>query len=643
MSGICGIINFDQRPVERELLVRMAGRASYRGKDGIHYYLKGEVGLAHLALHTTPESKVETQPLVNKDRGLVLVADARVDDRKFLIQKLKGKINQLSKTPTDAELIMAAYIVWAEHCTKHLLGDFAFVLWDSHNRKLYAARDRAGCRGFYYRWTNNSFSFATEASQLLADNSYSPVLNRHVIARDLVLPGHGGRHMSYYQGIEKLGSGEYLKVNYDQLTQTQYYRPEPGSTINYQDSREYAEHFRELLNQCVGDRLRCEGQIGLFLSGGLDSAAIAAIAGAQITNNQSTNTKNIKCINWTYGNNHQANEKNYAQAVASRWGLSLEEYSVLDNAPLYNYPEYQFHPDEPYNSPISSFFHATLEHYSQYSNFPKVWMNGINGDALIGGPNPFYFSRLMKKGQIIKMVRELYLQKQAYKLNWLQALSYSYVSPLILRPLRQRVHRWRKGRRAYARNWISPQLLEQTKTYDWLMSLQMPEWVEINNSDSQIKDSALAFRSRVLNCNVGERLRVWFERSTAQFGAESWNPWEDSRLADFVLSIPQDQIAQGLNHKLILRNSLVDVLPDGLVNRREGRTGPGLYLEQGFRKNSAKAVEEITNTMRSEQLGMINSRIFKHNLALFFQDRAAYDKAAWITLSLEIWLQQHNF
>ena len=643
MSGICGIINFDDQPVEHNLLEKMADAAAYRGKDGISYWLKNGLGFAHLALHTTPESKREKQPLVYQQYGLVIVADARIDARESLIKKIRGKNGHITDKPTDVALILAAYMTWGENCPQHLLGDFAFVIWDNQQRLAFAARDRSGCRCLYYRRTGNGIRFATQASQLLVDPDYSKVLNRNLVARDLVLPGFGGRHQSYFLGIEKLGAAEYFLITPEKFASRKYWQLTVDKQIVYSDPRQYSEHFQSIFRQCVADRLRCEGDTGLFLSGGLDSSSIAAMAGDELLNNSATVTNNLKCVNWTYGENHIANESHYGESVASMWGLDYEEVSMVNFPPLYDYPWREPHIDEPYNSPISSFFTATMDKFTKINNSPKVWMTGFYGDLLVGGQNPFYYSDLLSKGRVLSLIKLINAQKKAYKLNWQQTLMISYLFPMIIRPLKQKVHHFRKGKRVYARDWIMQELIDETRVYEWAMDLPAPEWINTRAKHNQINDPALAFRYRMLNCNISERLRVWFERTFAQFHAESWSPWDDCRIPEFILSIPQSEIAKGLDHKLILRNSMAELLPPALTQRRELRTGPGVYLEQAFRSRVKPAIESITAQMASERLNMINSEQLKQQIDRYFAGSSSYDKILWLSLSLEWWLQRNKF
>src|SRR5919106_115600 len=129
MSGIAGIYHLDSRLVDPAPLRRMTDIIGHRGPDGAGCWLNGPVGLGHRMLHTTPESLRETQPLPDETGSLCLTLDGRVDNRNELRAALESKGAKL-RTDTDAELVLRAYESWDEACPKHIIGDFAFVIWD---------------------------------------------------------------------------------------------------------------------------------------------------------------------------------------------------------------------------------------------------------------------------------------------------------------------------------------------------------------------------------------------------------------------------------------------------------------------------------------------------------------------------------
>src|ERR1051325_888452 len=187
MSGIVGIVNLDGAPVDRELLSQMTDFLSFRGPDAQEVWVEDNVGFGHAMLRTTWEAKTERQPLT-LDGKIWLTADARIDGRAELIAELEAKLRRkiepvelhgqasrltddsyhsngydsVARTPNDAELILFAYEAWGEDCVKHLIGDFAFAIWDSRHRRLFCARDHFGVKQFYYAQVGGAFIFRSE-------------------------------------------------------------------------------------------------------------------------------------------------------------------------------------------------------------------------------------------------------------------------------------------------------------------------------------------------------------------------------------------------------------------------------------------------------------------------------------------------
>src|SRR5437016_1845337 len=148
MSGIVGILNLDEAPVDRALLRGMTDAMSFRGPDAQEIWVQGHVGFGHTLLKTTDESEHEQQPFT-LDHQLWIVADARVDAQEELISKLNAHGEPVKRGVTDVELLLRAYRIWGEGCVDHLFGDFSFAIWDTAQRRLFCARDHFGIKPFY--------------------------------------------------------------------------------------------------------------------------------------------------------------------------------------------------------------------------------------------------------------------------------------------------------------------------------------------------------------------------------------------------------------------------------------------------------------------------------------------------------------
>ena len=158
VSGIAGIIRFDGAPVEAGQIAKITSAMATRGPDGIHHWIAGSVALGHCMLRTTPESLDEIQPLTSEDESVVLVMDGRLDNREELKQALRGKGIRV-RGNADTELVLGAYLLWGEDSPRHLLGDFAFAVWDVRRRELFCARDHFGVKPFHYFSCDKSVSY----------------------------------------------------------------------------------------------------------------------------------------------------------------------------------------------------------------------------------------------------------------------------------------------------------------------------------------------------------------------------------------------------------------------------------------------------------------------------------------------------
>lgn len=276
MSGIAGCLHCTGEPVDTTLVRRMIQGIAHRGPDGEGHWIHGPVGLGHCLLHTTPESLEEVQPFSSEDGGLVIVCEARIDNRTELATSLAAHGVTL-RTTTDAELILKAYERWGTACPQHLLGDFAFAIWDNQHRRLLCARDPIGVKPFYYHWDGDRFLFASEIKALLGVPGVQKRMNDVMIA-DYFLWDFRHPDATFFDGIMQLRPAHTLSLECGQMRLFRYWDVNPRAKVSYQRDEDYLEHFRELFSEAVRCRLRSQFPVGVMLSGGIDSTLVTAMA-----------------------------------------------------------------------------------------------------------------------------------------------------------------------------------------------------------------------------------------------------------------------------------------------------------------------------------------------------------------------------
>ena len=276
MSGIVGILNLDGAPADRQLLRQLTGLLKPRGRDAQRVWTDSHVGFGHALFKTTEESEGECQPF-SLDNQTWIVADARVDARRDLLEQLRSRNQEPSPHATDIELILRAYEAWGENCVEHLLGDFAFGIWDARRQLLFCARDHLGVRPFYYAQVGSFVIFSSALDCIRRCPAVYDRLNDLAVA-DFLLFGYN-QHTSTtsFADILRLPPAHCAAWSAAGLRIRRYWTMPIDEPIFHPRSEDYCDQFKELVGAAVGDRLRTR-RVGVFMSGGLDSPMLAAAA-----------------------------------------------------------------------------------------------------------------------------------------------------------------------------------------------------------------------------------------------------------------------------------------------------------------------------------------------------------------------------
>ncbi|MBN2145760.1 MAG: hypothetical protein JW726_00170 [Anaerolineales bacterium] len=646
MSGICGVIHFDGAPVDPALLQKMAQAAAYRAPDGIRYWVEGNIGFAHLAFYTTPESQRERQPLHNATNDLTLVADARLDNRDELIPFLsaKGLVQPLGEdgfSPTDADLILASYAHWGAGCPAHLIGDFAFALWDARSQSLFAAADQQAMRIIHYRYASGVFQFATDALQLLEDPAFPVQLNEEMVRKDLILPDMGGQRESYYLGVHKLAAAERLFADRQGLRTEQYWDYDPSMRIRYSSDEEYAEHFLHLFQRAVRDRLRSTRPVLLFMSGGHDSTAIAAIAAEQLAQNPAGLTPSFQPVTFTSQAFPLEEELASSRLVAQHSGLQLQEVCVDDAPVLADCPPYAPQRDEPGDVIFRPYF---VEALRRLQPGPVVCMTGSGGDSVVGAGNPYHYLQRLRSAQILAFTRDLleHSRLQGVSPGWL--LRNMLLVPLLVQPIRESLSRWRgrllPGSSKIIPPWVQVAPEQRAALLAWVWEQPSLGFIVPSRELLFSNDRALELRYRLLKDARSVRIHLNFSRMFAAFGAESWSPWDDIRLGQFALAIPPEQLTLGIDRKRILRRALRQHLPAQVLERILLKTGPEVWVKAAYQKKETLArADQLLLNSQGAQMGIIKPADLRRELERVQRGQASFGYRIWLPFALEIWLR----
>ena len=276
MTAIAGIVYFDEKPVDPGILERMKNILEPYGRDAQHIWKEPGAGLIRTLCRITPEDSMDRQPLKSEDGNRVLVFDGRIDNREELAEALDISPRQ-ARLMADSAFVLKAYERWQKGCLDHLLGDFAFAVWERKPRRLFLARDPLGHRPLYWHKTQQFFAFATLSKGLFAIPEVPRALCEERMADYLaLLPTKGPE--SFYQDIYRIEPGHFLVLEKGRVRTQRYHAFDPEHRIILRKDDDYVEAARELLDKAVSCRLRCAGGVASHLSSGLDSSTVTATA-----------------------------------------------------------------------------------------------------------------------------------------------------------------------------------------------------------------------------------------------------------------------------------------------------------------------------------------------------------------------------
>ncbi|MBE0698700.1 MAG: asparagine synthetase B, partial [Anaerolineaceae bacterium] len=270
MSGIAGTWQRNGAPVEPELLEKFSIGLTPYGSDTFGHWSGGEIAFLHCMQRSTPESIEESQPFSAENGKYIITADARIDNREELLAQLG--LRDQPDLP-DSQVILAAYQVWGTECPLHLLGDFAFAIWDQAKQQIFCARDAFGVRPFYYYHTMDQFTFGSSIGVILADKRVPRKLNEEKIA-DFLLELFEDKARTFYQDVFRLPPAHIMVVSHGGEWISRYWSLDPETELRLPTDADYAAAYREAFVEAVRCRLRSAVTIGSTLSGGLDSSSV---------------------------------------------------------------------------------------------------------------------------------------------------------------------------------------------------------------------------------------------------------------------------------------------------------------------------------------------------------------------------------
>jgi asparagine synthase (glutamine-hydrolysing) len=592
MSGIGFAVSHDRAIPDSVLDCLKAGLAQ-RGPDGYLVQRAHPAVLTHAAFHTTPESVEHAQPASASAGRLWITADARLDNRDDLLAAFGARA---SVRDSDAALILAAYEKWGDRCVDHLVGDFAFVVWDAAHRRVIAARDPIGVRELFYAVDSSMLRIASTIAAL-RPASFSSVSEPFLAA---FLNSDYGQFFgeTAIKGVFRLAPGHLLTATTAAPVIRPYYSWGNLSERFAKDA-DYVERFRELFSQAVRAQLRTVGPAAMLVSGGLDSSAMACVADRE--RRAGRVTAQLRAYSAVFHETPSADEREYLDAVMERCPAIVSTRIANDDMRGLRpwTPPDDYGTDEPELSLNRGFMTRLMRPASQ--DGCRVLLTGMHADQVLDG-EPYHKPATLSEVRWRDLPREWPHYKRWARRSSARLLVDGFARPL-LRPLFRRPIRTTPLSGPGAKSAMSRASL--TNLTDGRASARMAQ-------------------AAVLGSQAGLEFRF---------------PFLDRRLIEFMLGVPPHLRFAGGRIKHILREACADVLPP-LVANRVHLTHFGDVELRGLKDDAAR-LRPMLGQGLLVALGLRKSEQVDATLALCLAGPSAetYMKLTRL-VSVERWLQQ---
>lgn len=629
MCGICGIYYFNQkeRKVDPVQLQQMAQTIYHRGPDDQKFYIGENVGLAARRLSII-DLVGGQQPVANEDKTIWITYNGEIYNYLELREHLIKKGHVFS-AKSDTETIVHLYEEYGEDCVKYLRGMFAFALWDSRHRKLILARDRVGIKPLFYTKTDTEFLFASEIKCILKiRDTYKEIdlrgLDAYFTLSYIPAP------LTIFKNIHKLLPGHILICDENGITIKNYWdlyiEPDYGKSEKF-----FIEGFMDLLEESVKIRLMSEVPLGVFLSGGVDSSTVAALA----VKNSSTP---VNTFTIGFGGQIGAfdDERKYARLIAARYGTNHKEFEVLpDCIGIIEKIVSAF--DEPFadDSTIPSYYVSELA-----SQYVTVLLSGLGGDELFGGYERYLgfiladrYSKVplsFRKKLIDPIILNLPESKNGnYTINHLKR----FIRSSGLRPDQRYFGFISLLNNERRKNLYHPDL-HAAIDYSWISSYFASYFNQKNIAAPMNK----VFYQDI-HTYLPDDILALTDRIGMHHSLEIRVPFLDHKLMEFCFRIPPEIKIKHFRKKYLLKKAVRDLLPSKVLShKKQGFVGP---MSMWLRQQLKPYVSDILCKKNINRIGFFNAETVKSILAEHFTRKETHDTLIWALINFHVWYDHY--
>jgi asparagine synthase (glutamine-hydrolysing) len=607
MSAIAAVVRWDAGPPVEPAEVGQMTPAGPVGLAGV--WVDGAVAVAEF------HPGAMEVPLAGPD-GVVLAWDGRLDNRAELLARFGGT-SPRGRPPSDAALVLAAYRAVGTAFLDLLVGDFGLVVWDGRVRRLLAARDQLGVRPLHYAVDGGWCRIASHISQLRTVPPLGARVNERTLGQFLAgTPSDPGE--TFFDGINRVPAGHVLEVDDRGPRVRRYWSPDWDRLAQYDTDGEYVEHFHTVFRDAVESRLRSVRPVGLLLSGGLDSTAIAWATGE--SNREKALLRHpFSTFMTTSRDLESPADRRRASVVRDRYGFVAHQVPA-DAAWTFTDP-----PTDPAgcDEPLEGMYAGTVRSLLDCARTSGVGalLTGYGGDLLLAG-NHYYLLDLLLTRQWSTLLAELRCAAAGQRTR--------LVRRYLARPLL--FGRPAGPPRLHVPEWVTPDLAAG----------MYPESDTVNGTIRGRRSISRMVEMRAVSLDQQATRLLWYHGEGVRRGIELRHAFLDRRLVEFLLSVPVvRKIRQG-RAKAILRETVphelmsVDATSGGPTESAEARR----VYRSAIRERERSQWTECFAEARSIALGYVNPAALDTAFGHYYRGRESLRYALARTFRAELWLKR---
>lgn len=620
---MCGIAGYVGRGT-KDNLEKMIEVIKYRGPDTQNFLVRDIVGLGHARLSIIDTSSLGVQPMETSDKSVVIVFNGEIYNFQELRSVLQKKYQFANKT--DTEVILYAYKEYGDSCFEKLDGMFALALYDFEKKKLILARDRMGKKPLYWFYDGKTMAFASELTSLLQHPSIKKELNLEALG-EFFSYDYVPTPLSMIKNVHKLEPASLLILEKGQIKKIKYWNPKFDELDI--SLTEAIEKFNELFSNAVQKRLISDVPLGIFLSGGLDSSAVASYA-------QKHSLLNTKTFSIGF-EEKSFDESEHALRVSKALGTDHHiKYFKMSEAGD-RIPEILQTIDEPLGD--ASFIPTFL--LSEFARTKlTVALGGDGGDELFAGYPTFQAEKMMGLTKVLptpvkRVFRKIVdLIKPSHK-----NFSFDFVLKKLMDGWEEKsiVSRHMKWLGGFTRDQKS-QLLSQ----EILNSIDLNKEFSIaHDYFNEHKD--MSEKNRLLHTYqrtyMMDGVLAKVDRASMRTSLEVRTPFLDYKIVEFVNSLPYSYKLRGFTTKYLLKKAMAKKIPQEIIQRK--KKGFGMPVGEWLRGDLKNYCDSVLSTESIVRGGIFNPDYIEQIKKEHFEGRQDHRKKLWDLLVFEVWRQKN--